>query len=72
MSTKSFKPFSPAFWPAVDNIYNENKRKITKIFQVGMRAIVYYMGTTVSAVALGIVLVVAIHPGVAGQDKVEQ
>ena len=36
-----------------------------------MRAIVYYMGTTVSAVALGIVLVVTIHPGVAGQDKVE-
>ncbi|XP_023326225.1 excitatory amino acid transporter 3 [Eurytemora carolleeae] len=37
--------------------------------KVGMRAIVYYMGTTVSAVALGIVLVVTIHPGVAGQDK---
>jgi len=37
--------------------------------KVGMRAIMYYMGTTVSAVILGIVLVVTIHPGVEGQDK---
>lgn len=37
--------------------------------KVGMRAIAYYMGTTISAVILGIILVVTIHPGVAGQDK---
>ncbi len=35
-----------------------------------MRAIVYYMTTTVLAVILGIVLVVTIHPGVAGQERV--
>ena len=31
--------------------------------RIGMRAIVYYMTTTVSAVILGIVLVLTIHPG---------
>ena len=35
-----------------------------------MRAIVYYMTTTVLAVILGIILVVTIHPGVAGQERV--
>jgi len=37
--------------------------------KVGMRAIVYYMTTTVLAVILGIILVVTIHPGVAGQER---
>jgi len=39
--------------------------------KVGMRAIVYYMTTTVLAVILGIVLVVTIHPGVAGQERAD-
>eukprot|EP00092_Neocalanus_flemingeri_P011555 GFUD01012452.1.p1 GENE.GFUD01012452.1~~GFUD01012452.1.p1 ORF type:complete len:498 (-),score=52.36 GFUD01012452.1:922-2415(-) len=37
--------------------------------RVGGRAIVYYMGTTVLAVMLGIILVTSIHPGVSGQEK---
>jgi len=37
--------------------------------KVGMRAIGYYMATTVIAVIIGIVLVVTIHPGVVGQEK---
>jgi len=37
--------------------------------KVGMRAISYYMSTTVIAVILGVILVTSIHPGVAGQDK---
>jgi Na+/H+-dicarboxylate symporter len=37
---------------------------------VGGRAIVYYMATTVMAVILGIILVITIHPGVVGQEKV--
>ena len=40
------------------------------LVKVGLRAIVYYMSTTVIAVIIGIILVVTIHPGVAGQDKV--
>lgn len=39
--------------------------------KVGMRAIVYYMTTTVLAVILGIILVVTIHPGVAGQERAD-
>ena len=39
--------------------------------RVGGRAIVYYMATTVLAVMLGIILVTTIHPGTAGQEKVE-
>jgi len=35
--------------------------------KVGLRAIVYYMGTTILAVILGIILVVTIHPGEARQ-----
>lgn len=31
--------------------------------RIGFRAIVYYMSTTVSAVILGIILVLTIHPG---------
>ena len=38
--------------------------------RVGGRAILYYLATTVLAVILGIVLVVTIHPGVSGQNKV--
>ncbi len=30
----------------------------------------YYMATTVMAVILGIILVITIHPGVVGQEKV--
>lgn len=37
--------------------------------KVGMRAIAYYMATTVIAVIIGIILVTTIHPGVVGQDK---
>ena len=37
---------------------------------MGGRAIVYYMATTVMAVILGIILVITIHPGVVGQEKV--
>ena len=33
------------------------------VFQVGGRAVAYYMSTTVMAVILGIILVTAIHPG---------
>ena len=39
--------------------------------RVGGRAIAYYMGTTVMAVILGIILVTTIHPGVDGQEKVK-
>ena len=38
--------------------------------RVGGRAVGYYLGTTLLAVVLGIILVVTIHPGQAGQDKV--
>ena len=38
--------------------------------RVGGRAITYYLTTTMVAVVLGIILVVTIHPGRAGQDKV--
>ena len=36
--------------------------------RIGTRAIVYYMSTTISAVILGIILVLTIHPG-EGSDK---
>ena len=38
--------------------------------KVGLRAVAYYFTTTIIAVILGIFLVVSIHPGVSGQDKV--
>ena len=38
--------------------------------KVGLRAVAYYFTTTIVAVILGIVLVVTIHPGVSGQNKV--
>merc|ERR1712012_1291168 len=37
--------------------------------KVGIRAVAYYLVTTVIAVILGIILVVTIHPGVGGQEK---
>ena len=39
--------------------------------RVGGRAITYYLTTTMIAVVMGIILVVTIHPGVSGQDKVK-
>ena len=39
--------------------------------RVGGRAITYYLSTTGLAVVLGIILVVTVHPGVSGQEKVE-
>lgn len=39
--------------------------------RIGARALAYYMVTTVCAVVLGIILVVAIHPGKVGGDKME-
>ena len=38
--------------------------------RVGGRAITYYLTTTLVAVVLGIILVITIHPGVSGQQKV--
>ena len=38
------------------------------LFQVGGRAVAYYMSTTVVAVILGIILVTAIHPGKPGDQ----
>ena len=38
--------------------------------RVGGRAITYYLTTTMIAVVMGIILVVTIHPGVSGQEKV--
>ena len=40
--------------------------------RVGGRAITYYLTTTMIAVVMGIILVVTIHPGVSGQEKVNQ
>jgi len=40
--------------------------------KVGLRAILYYMGTTILAVILGIILVVTIHPGVHGQTEAKE
>ena len=40
--------------------------------KVGLRAVAYYFTTTILAVILGIILVVSIHPGVSGQDKVSR
>jgi Na+/H+-dicarboxylate symporter len=38
--------------------------------RIGTRAIVYYMSTTVSAVILGIILVLTIHPGQGSEDSI--
>jgi len=39
--------------------------------KIGVRALAYYMFTTVCAVILGIILVVAIHPGKVGADPLK-
>lgn len=39
--------------------------------KIGARAMAYYMATTVCAVVLGIVLVVAIHPGKVGANPLD-
>lgn len=31
--------------------------------RIGLRAVVYFTATTISAVVLGIILVIAVHPG---------
>ena len=41
---------------------------VCDVFQVGSRAVGYYMSTTVIAVVLGIILVSAIHPGGSGKE----
>ncbi|XP_037778829.1 excitatory amino acid transporter 1-like, partial [Penaeus monodon] len=38
--------------------------------KIGLRAIAYYLTTTVSAVILGIILVVSIHPGKGNDDDI--
>ena len=38
--------------------------------KIGLRAVGYYMTTTVSAVILGIILVVSIHPGEGNADDI--
>ncbi|ROT69070.1 hypothetical protein C7M84_012773 [Penaeus vannamei] len=38
--------------------------------KIGLRAIAYYITTTVSAVILGIILVVTIHPGKGNDDDI--
>merc|ERR1719354_527644 len=37
--------------------------------KMGLRAVVYYMTTTVIAVFIGIVMVLIIHPGKGGKDE---
>jgi Na+/H+-dicarboxylate symporter len=39
--------------------------------KIGARALAYYMFTTVCAVVLGIILVVAIHPGKVGAERMK-
>ena len=41
----------------------EKIRQISFLGKVGARGVVYYMGTTICAVILGIVLVTTIQPG---------
>lgn len=40
--------------------------------KIGLRAVAYYMTTTVSAVILGIILVVVIHPGRGSDEGIKQ
>uniref|UniRef100_A0A6A7FSK6 Amino acid transporter n=1 Tax=Hirondellea gigas TaxID=1518452 RepID=A0A6A7FSK6_9CRUS len=40
--------------------------------RIGLRAVAYYMTTTVSAVILGIILVVTIHPGSGSDEGIKQ
>lgn len=40
--------------------------------RIGARAVAYYMTTTVMAVVLGIILVVAIHPGTGNDEDIEK
>ncbi|KAF2354121.1 Sodium:dicarboxylate symporter [Trinorchestia longiramus] len=40
--------------------------------KIGMRAVAYYMTTTVSAVVLGIILVVSIRPGAGGEEGIKK
>jgi len=39
--------------------------------KIGARAIVYYMSTTISAVILGMILVIAIHPGQGDMSEID-
>lgn len=39
---------------------------------MGMRAVVYYMVTTIIAVFIGILMVIIIHPGKGSKDKLHR
>lgn len=40
--------------------------------KMGMRAIIYYMVTTIIAVFIGIFMVIIIHPGKGSKDKLHR